>query len=181
MDFAIVKVWNAALGYGIFILDRVVFALLLDDVGRGTQLFHLLQELLIETDLAHSALRLQQVVKDGTWLADASIISFSLRTGFAQVSAGTHLAVPGSKGAPTDIHSSSELVCMVLLKLVCQNLLEVISRPADGPCEHEGPIEANLHLLATLLTVLAEPSRRPNVFLEECSTLLIDIIRLGPA
>ena len=103
MDFAIVKVWNAALGYGIFILDRVVFALLLDDVGWGAQLFHLLQELLIETDLAHSALRLQQVVEDGTLLDDASSISFCLRTGFAQVSAGTHL----SKGAPTDVHSSS--------------------------------------------------------------------------
>ena len=69
---------------------------------------------------------------------------------------------------------------MVLLKLICQHLLEIIPRPANGPCEHERPIEAYLHLLATLLTVLAKLSRRPYVFLEECSTLLIDIIRLGP-
>ena len=99
---ALVKVWNVALRYGIFILDRV-FALLLDDVSRAAQLFHLLMKVLTETDLAISALRLQQVVEDGTLLSDASSISFSLRTGLAQVSDGTHL----SKGAPTNVHSSS--------------------------------------------------------------------------
>lgn len=60
-------------------------------------------EVLIETDLAISALLLQQVVEDRTLLGDASSISFSLRTGLAHVSDGTHL----SKGAPTDVHSSS--------------------------------------------------------------------------
>ena len=114
-------------------------------------------------------------------LADASIVSFRLGARLAQVSAGSHLAVPGSHGTSADVDCPSQLACNVLLQLVCQDLLEIIPRAANGPCKDEGPIEAHLHLLATLLAVLAELGRRLQVFLEEYSTLLIDIISLRPA